>query len=73
MIFYKINDGSHTFEIPLNTVKEDKRNAVYLVAMGAFHIKLAKGTNYNFVALNQPGQYQPPDAILTAIDQANGK
>ncbi len=73
MIVYKSNNGIHNFEIPLNTVREAKRNAVYLAAMGVFHIKLAKGTNYNFAALNQQGQPQAPDAILTAIDQAMGK
>ena len=73
VIYYKSTNGPHTFEIPLNTVKEARRNAVYLSAVSAFHIRLNKGTNYNFVAINQYGQYQPPDAILTAIEQATGK
>jgi len=72
-IVYRAANGMHNFEFPISTVREAKRNAVYLMAMGAFHIKLAKGTNYNFVALNQYGQYQPPDTILTAIDRAMGK
>jgi hypothetical protein len=41
--------------------------------LGAFHIKLVKGTNYNFIALNSSGQYQAPDSILAAIDRARGK
>jgi hypothetical protein len=73
MIFYLSTNGMHTFEIPLNSVKEAKRNAVYLLALGAFHIRLKKGTNYNFVALNRQGQYQPPDPILTAIENAMGR
>jgi hypothetical protein len=73
MIYYRSTNGLHNFEIPLNTVREARRNAVYLSALGAFHIRLSKGANYNFVALNQYGQYQPPDAILTAIDKAMGK
>ena len=73
VIYFKSTNGPHTFEIPLNTVKEAHRNAVYLSALGAFHIRLNKGTNYNFVVINQYGQYQPPDAILTAIEQAMGK
>jgi hypothetical protein len=76
MISYKGakgTNGVHNFEIPLKTVKEARRNAVYLVAIGAFHIKTRKGTNYNFVVINAQGQYQPPDSILEAIDTARGK
>lgn len=70
---FKGTNGVHNFEIPLKTVKEAKRNTVYLEAIGAFHIKMRKGTNYNFVAINPQGQYQPPDTILEAIDTARGK
>jgi hypothetical protein len=73
VIYYKSTNGPHTFEIPLGAVREARRNAVYLSALGGFHIRLVKGTNYNFVALNQSGQHQPPDAILTAIDKAMGQ
>ena len=73
MIYYKANNGMHTYEIPLNTVREARRNAVYLAAVGGFHIKLAKGTNFNFVALNAQGQWQPPEPILNAIERAMGK
>jgi hypothetical protein len=52
MIYYKSNNGMHTYETPLNAVREARRNAVYLAAVGGFHIKLNKGTNFNFVALN---------------------
>ena len=45
---------------------------MYLVGYGAFHIRTKEGTNYNFAALNQQVQPQPPDAILTAIDNAMG-
>jgi hypothetical protein len=70
MVYYKSNNGIHNFEIPLNSIKEVRRNAVYLVGLGAFHIITRTGSHYNFVVLNQQGQYQPPDQILTAIDSA---
>jgi hypothetical protein len=73
MIYYKSDNGIHVFEILLNTVKEAKRNTVYLVGYEAFHIRTKKGTNYNFAALNQQGQHQPPDAVLIAIDNAMGR
>ena len=76
MITYKGfrgTNGVHKFAIPLKTVKDVRRNTVYLQAIGAFHIKTRKGTNYNFVAVNPQGQYQPPDTILEAIDTARGK
>jgi hypothetical protein len=72
MIQYRSLTGVHSFDIPLSAVKEAKKNAVYLVALGAFHIRLKKGTNYNFVVLNSSGQYQPPDALLETIEQARG-
>ncbi len=76
MIYYqgtKGTNGTHNFEIPLNSVREARRNGVYLVAMGAFHIRTKKGTNFNFVALDQQSKPEPPDAVLTAIDNAMGK
>ncbi len=30
-------------------------------------------SNYNFAALNQQGEPEPPDAILTAINSAMGR
>ena len=69
----KGNGPVHNFEIPLSTVKEARRNGVYLIALGGFHIKLNRGTNYNFVVFNQQMQAQPPDMLLTAIDTAMGR
>jgi hypothetical protein len=46
---------------------------VYLVGYGAFHIRTKKGTNFNFAVVNQQNQPQPPDTLLTAIDNAMGK
>jgi hypothetical protein len=73
MIYYKADNGIHTFEIPLNTIKEVRRNAVYLVGFYAFHIHTKAGSKFNFAALNQQGLAQPPDAILTAISNAMGR
>ena len=73
MIYYKADNGIHTFEIPLNSIREARRNTVYLLAYGAFHIRTKQGSNFNFAALNQQGQPQPPDQILTAIENAMGK
>ena len=70
MIEYRSSNGVHSFDFPLDTVKEAKKNAVYLVVYGAFHIRLKRGTNFNFIVLNAAGQYQPPDTLLQAIDGA---
>jgi hypothetical protein len=72
MIQYRSTDGVHAFDIPLDAVKEARRNAVYMAMYGAFHIRLKRGTNFNFTALNSAGQHQPPDALLQAIDRALG-
>lgn len=60
----------HSFDLSTNEIKEVKRNGVYLAAIGAFHIRLKRGTNNNFYVIDPQGRYQPPDALLTAIDQA---
>jgi hypothetical protein len=73
MIQYRSANGLHSFDFPLGAVKEAKKNDVYLAALGAFHIRLKKGANYNFVQVNSAGQYQQPDALLGAIDRAIGK
>jgi hypothetical protein len=59
---------THSLTISGNEIKEAKRNGVYLAQMGGFHIKLKKGTNINLFVVDAQGRYQPPDAILTAID-----
>lgn len=60
----------HSFDISMNEIKEAKKNGVYLTAVGGFHIRLKKGSNNNFYVIDAQGRYQPPDAVLTAIDQA---
>ena len=69
MIQYRSTNGVHSFDIALETVREAKRNAVYMAKIGAFHIRLKRGTNLNFAVINSQGQYQPPDALLEAIDR----
>jgi hypothetical protein len=72
-IYYRADNGIHNFEISVNSIKEARRNAVYLVAYLAFHIRMKKGNlNYNFAVVNQQNQPQPPDAALTAIWNAMG-
>ncbi|MHB8653912.1 MAG: PEGA domain-containing protein [Terriglobia bacterium] len=63
----------HSFDISTDEIKEVKRNGVYLSAIGAFHIRLKKGSNNNFYVIDAQGRYQPPDALLTAIGQAMSK
>jgi hypothetical protein len=78
VISYKGTKGStgnniHSYDIPLDTIREARRNTVYLVNLGAFHIRTKKNSNFNFVALDQQGKPGPPDAVLTAIDTAMGR
>jgi len=63
----------HSFDISVNEIKEAKKNGVYLAAIGGFHIRLKKGTNNNFLVIDAQGRYQPPDAVLSAIDQSMGR
>ncbi len=59
---------THSFDISADEIKEVKKNGVYLAVMGGFHIRLKKGTNNNFYVIDAQGRYQPPDALLNAID-----
>ncbi len=73
MVYYKADNGVHNFQIPLNQVKEVKKNDIYLAQYYAFHIRMKRGNiNYNFAAINQQTQPVPPDAVLTAIYNAMG-
>jgi len=64
---------THSFDISVGEIKEAKKNGVYLADFGGFHIRLLKGTNSNFFVVNAQGNPQPPDALLSAIDQAMSK
>ena len=70
VIGYRAVNGMHWFQAPLSDVKEARRNALYLAAVGGFHIALRNGVTYNFVAMNPYNQPMPPDAVLAAIRQA---
>ncbi|MBZ5513694.1 MAG: PEGA domain-containing protein [Acidobacteriia bacterium] len=73
MIQYRSANGMHSFDIPVDSVREARKNAVYMAVNGAFHIRLKKGTNYNFVVINAAGQFLPPDTLLQAIDRVMGR
>jgi hypothetical protein len=73
MVAYRATNGAHVFEFSAADIKEAKKNAVYLAALGGFHIRLKKGPNYNFVVLNPAGQYQPPDELLRIIAMSMGQ
>lgn len=72
-ITFRGNNPAHVFNFGVDEVKEAKKNGVYLAMLGAFHIRLKSGPNYNFVLLNASGQHQPPDEFLRAIGMAMGK
>jgi hypothetical protein len=69
-IRYQSTTAAHSFSIPLNEIREVKRNGLYLVAIGGFHITPKSGRAVNFVVINSLGQYQSPDALLLAADGA---
>jgi PEGA domain/PDZ domain len=63
----------HSFEFPFSQIAELKRNAFYMSAMGAFHIRTRDGKVANFIVLNAQGQHQPPTEFLQTVDQAMAK
>jgi hypothetical protein len=73
MIKYRSSTGIHPLDIPFAEIKEAKKNSVYLAAFGGFHVRLRKGTVYNFAVIDNAGQYQRPDALLAVLDRAVSK
>lgn len=71
-IRYQSTTGIHSFALPLNDIKEVRRNTVYLSAIGAFHITPKNGRPMNFVVINNMGQYLPPNALILAANRAMG-
>ncbi len=72
VIQYRSTTGVHSFDIPVEDVKEAKKNGVYLVNIGGFHIRPRRGNVYNFVVINPGGQFLPPDSLLMALGRALG-
>ncbi|HZP04113.1 MAG TPA: SHOCT domain-containing protein [Terracidiphilus sp.] len=67
----KGNHGLHSFDIPLASIKEAKRNAMMGSAYQAFHIRLKTGENYDFSLLDSTGQQiLNPEVLLSAIHAA---
>ena len=73
LISFRGNNPAHAFQVSLADVKEAKKNSVYLKLIGAFHIRVKNGPNYNFVVVNAAGQPQPPDDLLRNIGMAMGR
>jgi hypothetical protein len=72
-VVYRGNNTAHSADLGVDEIKEAKKNGVYLVAWGAFHIRLKSGPNYNFVVVGPGGQHQPPDGVLRAIGMSMGR
>jgi len=61
----------HSFDIPLASIKEVKKNSFMGSAFQAFHVRLKTGENYDFALLDNTGQrLQSPATFLDAIHAA---
>lgn len=67
---FTTRSGMHAFEVPLEAVREVKRNAVTGIAYQAFHLTLRTGSNFNFAALNDAGLPVSPDEVIFMIMKA---
>ena len=66
-IGYTNDSNVHTWDVPLSAVKEVAKNSVYGADKNAFHVKLATGTNFNLVGLNDQMQFVATDSIVLEI------
>ena len=61
----------HSFDIPLASIKEVKKNSFMGSALQAFHVRLKTGENYDFALLDNTGQrLQSPATLVDAIHAA---
>lgn len=67
---FATRSGMHNFEVPVEAVKEAKRNVWAGSEYQAFHITLRTGTNYNLAALNDSGLPVSPDEVIFLIMKA---
>ena len=64
----------HTFNFPLNRIREVKRNAVVFFMNQAFHVKMDNGEVFNFSELDPNTlRFQNPDALINAVRSAAGR
>jgi len=64
----------HTFNFPLNRIREIKRNALVFSMNQAFHLKMADGEVFNFSQLDPNSlRFQNPDALINAVRTAAGR
>ena len=64
----------HTFNFPLNRIREVKRNAVVFFMNQAFHVKMDDGEVFNFSELDPNTlRFQNPDALINAVRSAAGR
>ena len=64
----------HTFNFPLNRIREIKRNALVFSMNQAFHVKMDDGEVFNFSQLDPNSlRFQNPDALISAVRTAAGR
>jgi hypothetical protein len=60
----------HGFVVPASQVVEAKKNRMVGSSIGAFHVRLASGQNYNFAIVGWGGTYMSPDDALRELNEA---
>ncbi|PYV16477.1 MAG: hypothetical protein DMG21_11635 [Acidobacteria bacterium] len=64
------SDTVHHLDFQASQIAEARKNAVYMAAQGAFHIRTRNAQNANFILVGPTGRYVRPDPVLSAIAQA---
>lgn len=68
------NHGVHTFDFPVNRIKEVKKNALIFSMNQAFHVRMDDGEVFNFSQLDPNTlRFQNPDALINAVRTAAGR
>jgi TIR domain len=65
------NHGVHTFDFPVNRIKEVKKNALVFSLNLAFHVRMDDGEVFNFSQVDPNNfRFQNPDALINAVHMA---
>lgn len=70
-IVYRSTNGEHSVSLLLSEVREIRKESKYFRSPKGFHIRMADGSNYNFVAVRD-GKLTEPDELLEVIEKARG-
>ncbi len=67
-VSFKADSGPHSFDAPIASVKEIKKNRAFW-SVASFHVRLASGENYNFARIGPDAKIISPNDVVAKADE----